>query len=32
MVKVERIQYKVGIPVTGAWQSSSHTKLDEELG
>ena len=32
MDKVERIQYQAALAVTGAWQGSSRSKLDEELG
>ena len=32
MEKVETIQYQAALAVTGAWQGSSRSKLDEELG
>ena len=32
MEKAERIQYQAALAVTGAWQSSSRSKLYEELG
>ena len=32
MEKVESIQYQAALAVTGAWQSSSCSKLYEELG
>ena len=32
MEKVERIQYQSALAISGAWQSSSRTKLYEELG
>ena len=32
MEEVERIQYRAGLVVTGAWKGSSRTKLYEELG
>ena len=32
MEKAERIQYQAALAVTGAWQGSSRSKLNEELG
>ena len=32
MEKVERIQYPAALVITGAWQGSSLSKIDEELG
>ena len=32
MEKTERIQYQAALDVTGAWQGSSRSKLNEELG
>ena len=32
MGKAERIQYQAALAVTGGWQGSSRSKLNEELG
>ena len=32
MEKLERVQYQAGLAVTGAWQCSNCSKLNEELG
>ena len=32
METLERVQYQAALAVTGAWQGSSCSKLNEELG
>ena len=32
MEKLERVQYQAALAVTGAWQGSNCSKLNEELG
>ena len=32
MEKVERVQYQPALPITGAWQGSSRSKIYDELG
>ena len=32
MEKIERVQYQAALAVTGTWQGSNCSKLNEELG
>ena len=32
MEKIERVQYQAALAVTGAWQGSNYSNLNEELG
>ena len=32
MEKVERTQYQAALAITGTWQGTNHSKLNEELG